>query len=261
MISDNLRSSQLVREIIIMQLERFVSKGLELLIDKCTGEVFASQNAVVRMCDTPESTLRGFASSHNLGALRVEIPTEQGVRMARLYTEDEIYSCLQKYNPKLLVQCAKAGLRVYLHQLAGFKVGSSAVLLSPNELILSKLDEVLTRLDVQEQELKLFRPAYEELQTLNKSFDELRNLKSLLENIAKVIDKPNQKTNTLRGWLKSLSLDNAVDNKKSKAIGRLIADWLKIGQMDEYVNNRPAKYPEAMVPLIKLATEYQLFHA
>jgi hypothetical protein len=57
---------------------------------------------------------------------------------------------------------------------------------------------VLNRLDAQEQELKLFRPAYEELQTLNKSFDELRTLKPLLEHIAKVIDKPNQKVNSIR---------------------------------------------------------------
>lgn len=110
-------------------------------------------------------------------------------------------------------------------------------------------------------ELALLRPAYDELQELNKSFEELRSLKPLLEQIAKVIYKPNQKTDTLRGWLKFLSLDNAVDNKKSKAIGRLIADWLKVGQMDCYVNNKPAKYPEDLVPLIKLATEYQLFHA
>jgi hypothetical protein len=30
------------------------------------------------------------------------------------------------YKPELLIQCAKAGLRVYLHQLAGFKVTSTA---------------------------------------------------------------------------------------------------------------------------------------
>ena len=76
------------------------------------------------------------------------------------------------------------------------------------------------------------------------------------------MDKPDQKKDTIRNWLKSLNLDNAVDAKKAKAIGRLIADWLKVGQMEQYVQKaKPAKYPEALVPLVKLATEYQLFHA
>lgn len=155
---------------------------------------------------------------------------------------------------------AAVGVRSWAQKVLGWK--APTVNVDSSALILAKLEEVLCRLDVQEQELKLFRPAYDELQQLNKSFDELRNLKSLLEDIAKVIDKPNQKTNTIRGWLKFLSLDNAVDTKKSKAIGRLISDWLKVGQMENYVQSaKPAKYPEALVPLIKLATEYQLFHA
>lgn len=130
-----------------------------------------------------------------------------------------------------------------------------------NKLLYSAIANMSAQYEHILSELVLLRPAYEELQELNKSFDELRNLKPLLEDIARVIAKPNQKTNTIRGWLRVINLDNAVDTKKAKAIGRLISDWLKVGQMEDYIKTaKPAKYPEALVPLIKLATEYQLFH-
>lgn len=97
---------------------------------------------------------------------------------------------------------------------------------------------------------------------LNKAFEEIRGLKPLLEEIAKVIDKPNQKKDTVRNWLKFLGLDNAVSPRQCQAVGRLIADWLKLGGMENYIQtSKPAKYSEAFVPLVKFAAEYQLFHA
>lgn len=128
--------------------------------------------------------------------------------------------------------------------------------------LLPMMQTLLTEMQEIKQELLILRPAYQELQTLNKAFEEIRGLKPLLEEIAKVIDKPNQKKDTIRNWLKSLSLDNAVSSSQCQAIGRVIADWLKVGSMENYVQkSKPAKYPEALVPLVKLATEYQLFHA
>lgn len=131
-----------------------------------------------------------------------------------------------------------------------------------NKLLYSAIYNLQNQYSTILTELTLLRPAYEELQTLNKTFEEIKGLKPLLEEIAKVIDKPNLKKGTIRNWLKKLSLDNAVSSSQCQAIGRLIADWLKVGNMDNYVQkSKPAVYPEAMLPLVKLATEYQLFHA
>lgn len=125
---------------------------------------------------------------------------------------------------------------------------------------IQQFEVLFTMLQEVRSELKLLRPAYEELQTLNKAFKEVQQLKPLLEEIAKVINTPNQKTKTIREWLKLLEID--VSSSQCKAIGKVVADWLKVGQMENYVQkSRPAKYPEALVPLVKLATEYKLFHA
>lgn len=128
--------------------------------------------------------------------------------------------------------------------------------------LLPMMQTLLSEMQEIKQELLILRPAYEELQELNKAFEEIRGLKPLLEEIAKVIDKPNQKKDTVRNWLKFLGLDNAVSPRQCQAIGRLIADWLKLGGMENYIQtSKPAKYSEAFVPLVKFAAEYQLFHA
>lgn len=41
----------------------FANNGLELVIDTETGESFASQSAVARMCEVDERTIRRFKTS------------------------------------------------------------------------------------------------------------------------------------------------------------------------------------------------------
>lgn len=132
-----------------------------------------------------------------------------------------------------------------------------------NNLLYSVVQNMQEQQQVILNELSLLRPAYEELQTLNKTFEEIKGLKPLLEEIAKVVDKPNQTKNSVRNWLKKLSLDSAVSSNQCKAIGRVVSDWLKVGNMEKYAEKSKSSfvYPESLVPLIRLATEYQLFHA
>lgn len=102
MVKHNLRSSQLIFSLKYMQLERFDSNGLELVINTQDGSVYASQSAIGRMCEKGENTIRSFASSHNLRALRVEIPTEQGIRIAKVYAESELLSIFERFKPNLI---------------------------------------------------------------------------------------------------------------------------------------------------------------
>lgn len=106
--------------------------GLELVIDTQTGECFASQRALARMCGKALSTIQNWIQGDRRGDRKIElkeaqIQTGSGFQVAMLLDEPTIYEALAKYNPQLLCQCAKAGLRVYLHMLAGFTVTSSAV--------------------------------------------------------------------------------------------------------------------------------------
>lgn len=108
-----------------MQLAKFETsiEGLELFIDtQDGGAVYASQRGLARMCQAPESSVRywlkGVAGNQPKMA---KAPTPGGLQGAQLWGEDTIYEALAKYNTDLLVQCAKAGIRVYLHGLAGYQ--------------------------------------------------------------------------------------------------------------------------------------------
>lgn len=103
-------------------LQRFDNEGLELVIDLNTGEVFASQAAIIRMTGKPKSTIANWAKGvPNEVVKEAEIPTPRGLQWVRLFPENAIHEAFLRYNPYLLKQCAKVGLRVYLHGLVGFR--------------------------------------------------------------------------------------------------------------------------------------------
>ena len=112
---------------LIMNLERYQQDGLELYIDKVSGESYASQSSLARMCNISETAIRKWLSTSNLDAIKVaKTPTTQGFRTSNLLNEDTILLAFEKYNKDLFIQCAKAGVRVFLHKLAGYEVISSA---------------------------------------------------------------------------------------------------------------------------------------
>lgn len=103
-------------------LKKYERDDLELVIDVETGEVFANQNAISRMTDRAKSTISDWGKgvrSENVIEVRVE--TASGIQGVRLYNEEAIYEAFAKYKPQLLIQCAKAGIRLYLHGLAGYR--------------------------------------------------------------------------------------------------------------------------------------------
>lgn len=104
-----------------MNLQRYIKDNLELIVDLDTGEVFASQSAIARMVGKNESTIRYWITSQNISTKRLGIPTGTGLKTSQLLDESAIKQALAKYNPDLLLKCVDAGLRIYLHGLAGFK--------------------------------------------------------------------------------------------------------------------------------------------
>ncbi len=105
----------------------FKQGDLELVIDNKTGEVFASQRAIARMCEVVDTTIMRWASAASIKPKMARILTVSGLQGAALYSETDILEAFAKYKPELLIQCAKLGLRLYLHTFAGYKVTSSAI--------------------------------------------------------------------------------------------------------------------------------------
>lgn len=122
-------------------LTRFDRDGLELILNTKTGEAFASASAIARMVSTSEKiidpkqiTSYGETLCRGLKIdkpFESQIQTNGGVQGVKLYDEKAIREFAKKYNPDLLDKFAECGIRVYLHQLAGFEVTSSAIATKP----------------------------------------------------------------------------------------------------------------------------------
>jgi len=96
------------------------SNGLELFIDGTTGETFASQPGLASICEVANSTIARYLTVASIAPKTAKILTDTGLHSVALYDEKAILKCIIKYNPRLIFLLAKAGLRVYLHDLAGF---------------------------------------------------------------------------------------------------------------------------------------------
>jgi phage antirepressor YoqD-like protein len=115
-----------------MQLKRFEQDGLELVIDLKTGEAFASIRATARMIDKSPSLVHNYVNGKFAGVQKFEllnskIHTTGGIKDVRLLNESQILELVSKYKSNLLIQFAQIGLRAFLHNLAGYKVQSTAL--------------------------------------------------------------------------------------------------------------------------------------
>ena len=117
-----------------MNLTRFETQdGIELIIDTQTGEAFATQAGYVRMSGKSKSTVSERVSRGvRFGEIKEgEIQTAGGLQGVRLIPADIVYDWLFEDNSALAKAMGKAGATVYMHQLAGFSVSSTAATISP----------------------------------------------------------------------------------------------------------------------------------
>ncbi len=127
-----------------MNLQPYNQNGLELVINQETGEAFASASAIARMVSTSENVIdetniRSYGNTlMKRGVISeittAEIQTNGGLQGVKLYSEKAIREFAKKYNVDLLDKFADCGIRVFLHQLAGYKVTSEAVVPPKREL-------------------------------------------------------------------------------------------------------------------------------
>lgn len=110
-------------------LTRFENDGVELVIDTETGEAFATQSGYARMSGL---TVRGIGKRLeklvNSNIIKTdEIDTGYGFKVVNLIPADLVYDWLFEDNQELARVMGKTGATVYMHQLAGYKISSSAI--------------------------------------------------------------------------------------------------------------------------------------
>jgi len=78
--------------------KNYIQGDLELAIDTLSGEVFASQSAVARMCQCDESTIRRFITSQSVVTIVAMLQTKTGFKPCQLLDKSSIKLCLLKFN-------------------------------------------------------------------------------------------------------------------------------------------------------------------
>lgn len=106
-------------------LTAFNQDGIEIYINNTTGESFASISGYARMSGIAKQRIS--ERSQKLNMKEAEVLTSKGLRTVRLIDETLIVEWLIDDNPDLAKKMLKLGVRVFLHQLSGYEVKSTAV--------------------------------------------------------------------------------------------------------------------------------------
>lgn len=103
--------------------------GIEIIINQQTGETFCSVSGYARMSGLTQQAISKRAKKlDNSGLIEsAELDTGYGIKLHILLTEDLITDWIVDDNPAMAKQLLKAGVRIFLHKLAGYKVTSEAV--------------------------------------------------------------------------------------------------------------------------------------
>lgn len=140
-------------------LTRFDNNGLELLIDRSNGAVFATQGMLANICKVKSQQIAQFRGHSDL-IKTLPVEDSRGITQeSKLYPEELILDCIVKFNPELLKELINAGLRVYLHRLAGYEIKSTAIACGDQlkDIASQKMAEALVKIEEQHSMVEHWR--------------------------------------------------------------------------------------------------------
>lgn len=115
--------------------KNYSKDGLELVINVKTGEVFATQRALARMCQRNESTIRTWLTARKVEAKTAEVLTATGFKTARLLNIKAIAKAVANYNPDMAEQFMELGATLVLQRLVGYEQTLTQVLAQVDKTI------------------------------------------------------------------------------------------------------------------------------
>jgi hypothetical protein len=74
-----------------MNLVPYDNDGLEFLVDKNTGAVFATISATARIVERTESTVRYFLTSRKIELKSAQVMTATGFKTSRILSEELLF--------------------------------------------------------------------------------------------------------------------------------------------------------------------------
>jgi|GEM_PF-3526038 len=194
-------------------LVRFDKVGIEILINSQTGESFASISGYARMSGKDKSTISRRCTVAFKTFLKAQIQTTTGLKTVVLISEDTIIDWIIDDNPALAKRLLKAGVRVFLHELAGYRVTSTAVeKVDPIDALIFGLQE-LKKVQADLELLKQ-RTALESQRT-----DHLQEVVEQLDAELERIFKPDGDYYTIRAYAKIIGL-KTLSLTEAKALGK-----------------------------------------
>jgi hypothetical protein len=97
--------------------------GIEVIIDTETHLSYMSLRGYSRVSGVPLQTVQSRFKGVRLSTPEnAEIQTQGGIQGVRLLSEEIIADWIVKDNPEVATKMLKAGIRVYLHHLAGYEL-------------------------------------------------------------------------------------------------------------------------------------------
>ena len=170
-------------------LTTFNQDGIEIYIDNTTGESFASIRGYSRMSGMSRSTIQNrLKGGSEINVKTAEVLTGSGLQVAKLLNEKLIAEWLLKDNPEMATKLLTLGVRVFLHQLAGYEVKSAATLTQTPDSYIEALKKLVAveeeKQRLQLEAMKLIEENTElkdENQDLNEFKDEVSEYDKFLE--------------------------------------------------------------------------------
>lgn len=245
-------------------LQRYKNNELELIIDKETGEVFATQGMIAKLCKQESTTIRQFLDKRNVTKPVKQLPIKDSrgvIQLSKLYDEDAIYETLAKYKPELLITCAKAGIRLYLHRLVNLNFSSSSSTIDNSnlsvQLIMSSLNELHQKIDKQEHEIQSMQSSCIRLNKIETVLDKYSGLKEALDFFVENYGKEFDTKFSLYEWLEEKNMSHLERGKRIK-LGHLVNGWIKLSCKQTIKEKYPRGYKlysKAYEPILNLALE------